>query len=54
MDSARAVNICYVLQLQKNIFYRVFSGHFKYDELKDKINFLQRVWLFKEVKKALL
>lgn len=37
-----------------NVFYNTFSGHFKYDELRDRINFLKSIWVFSQVKRTLL
>jgi hypothetical protein len=33
-------------------FYHAFSGHFKYDELEEQVNFLAGIWFFSKVKKA--
>jgi hypothetical protein len=36
LESARCISIdCYLLQLDMKPFYHAFSGHFKYEELKD-------------------
>ena len=33
------------------VFYKTFSGHFKYQELKEKVNFLNSIWIFKKTNK---
>ncbi len=37
-----------------NNFYNAFAGHFKYDELRDRVNFLKNIWVFSKVKRAVL
>lgn len=54
LESARSATMGYLLQLPMNVFYNTFSGHFKYDELRDKINFLKSIWVFSQVKRTLL
>ena len=35
-------------------FYNAFAGHFQYNELRDKINFLKMIWVFADIKRAVL
>lgn len=44
----------YILQLNINIFYNTFAGHFQYAELKDKIKFLHHIWIFSQMRRSII
>ena len=53
IESARCVSVdCYLLQMDMKHFYHAFSGHFKYEEIDEQVNFLSNIWFFNKVKKA--
>ena len=50
----QSVSTSYILQLDINIFYNTFAGHFQYAQLKDKIKFLHQIWIFSEMRRSII
>lgn len=47
LHSAKAISKIYSLELDLETFYKTFAGAFLYEELKDKVQFLATLWVFK-------
>lgn len=50
LESARSVSQGYLLQMDMKPFFHAFAGHFSYEELKQEVNDLKHIWVFRNLK----